>query len=121
MSRVEDPAPEDLLPLNPAAFHILAALAESDCHGYAIMQDVAERTGGRTRLNPGTLYTSIRRLLEQGLIVELEERAGRGGHDERRRRYRLTSFGRRVAELELQRLGELVSLGRHAGLALKRS
>lgn len=117
----DTPEPHELLPLPVATFHILVALAESDRHGYAIMQEVAERTGGQTRLNPGTLYTTLRRLLEQGLIVELDSREVDGGHDERRRHYRLTSFGRRVAQLELARLGELVTLGRRAGLATRRS
>jgi DNA-binding PadR family transcriptional regulator len=121
MTRHDDPAPESLLPLPPATFHILVALAESDRHGYAIMQDVAERTSGRTKLNPGTLYTTIRRLLEQGLIQELDSRPDADRDDERRRYYRLTPLGRRVAQLELTRLGELVSLGRQAGLAPKRS
>jgi DNA-binding PadR family transcriptional regulator len=121
MSRHDDDPPESLLPLPPATFHILVALAEGDRHGYAIMQDAAERTSGRTKLNPGTLYTTIRRLLEQGLIVELDGRTGPGRDDERRRYYRLTPLGRRVAQLELARLGELVSLGRQAGFAVKRS
>ncbi len=121
MSKREDPTAEELLPLPAAAFHILVALAGSDRHGYAIMQEVAERTGGQTKLNPGTLYTTLRRLLEQGLIVELDSRARDESHDERRRHYRLTPFGRRVAQLELARLGELVSLGRRAGLAPRRS
>ncbi|HEX5760758.1 MAG TPA: PadR family transcriptional regulator, partial [Thermoanaerobaculia bacterium] len=81
---------DDLLPLPAAAFHILVALAESDRHGYAIMQEVTERTGGRAKLNPGTLYTTLRRLLEQGLIVELGDREVAAGQDERRRYYRLT-------------------------------
>ena len=68
------PTPEDLLPLQPAAFQILVALADSDRHGYGIMRDVAERTDGTLTLNPGTLYTTIRRLLDQGLIVERDER-----------------------------------------------
>lgn len=85
------------------------------------MQEVAERTGGRTKLNPGTLYTTIHRLLEQGLIAELDSRPTRAEDDERRRYYRLTPFGRKVAERELARLSEMVALGRHAGLAAKRS
>ncbi len=122
MSRREesdDEAAGGLLPLQPAAFHVLIALADADRHGYAIMQEVAERTGGRTKLNPGTLYTTLRRLLEQGLIAEIGERAD--GHDERRRLYRLTPFGRRVAQRELVRLGELVTLGRRAGLAPRKA
>src|SRR6185295_5964617 len=117
MAKPEDPAAAALLPLPIATFHILVALAEADRHGYAVMQEVAERTGGRTRLNPGTLYTTLRRLLEQGLIVELDGREVEGGQDERRRHYRLTGFGRSVAQLELERLGDLVHLCRRAGLA----
>jgi DNA-binding PadR family transcriptional regulator len=121
VSRHDDLAPESLLPMPAAAFHILIALADADRHGYAIMQEVAERTDQRTRLNPGTLYTTIRRLLDQGLILELAERPDPEDDDERRRYYRLTPFGRRVAQLEIARLSDLVSLGREAGLVPKRS
>ncbi len=110
-----------LLPLPPATFHILIALSDADRHGYGIMREVAQRTGGRTKLNPGTLYTTIQRLLEKGLIVELDERPDPDEDDERRRYYRLTSSGRRVAQLELIRLKELVTLGRRAGLAPEKS
>jgi DNA-binding PadR family transcriptional regulator len=113
----EDGAAADLLPLPTATFHILVALSEADRHGYAIMQEVAERTGGKTKLNPGTLYTTIRRLLDQGVISELDDRPDPNEDDERRRYYRLTPFGRQVAQLELARLGDLVDLARHAGLA----
>jgi DNA-binding PadR family transcriptional regulator len=108
---------ESLLPLPPATFHILVALSDTDRHGYGIMQEVAQRTGGRTKLNPGTLYTTIQRLLEKGLIVELNEPRDPDEDDERRRYYRLTPLGRRAAQLELGRLTELVALGRRAGLA----
>jgi DNA-binding PadR family transcriptional regulator len=108
---------ESLLPLPTATFHILVALSEADSHGYGIIQEVAQRTDGKTRLNPGTLYTTIQRLLEKGLIVELTERRDPGEDDERRRYYRLTASGRRVAQLELTRLTELVALGKRAGLA----
>jgi DNA-binding PadR family transcriptional regulator len=121
MARREETAAADLLPLPPATFHILVALSEADRHGYAIMQEVAERTGGKTRLNPGTLYTTIRRLLDQGVIIELDDRPDPDEDDERRRYYRLTPFGRQVAQLELARLGDLVALARHAGLAPSRS
>lgn len=107
-------------PLPAATFHILVALSDADRHGYAIMQEVAERTGGRTRLNPGTLYTTIQRLLDKELIEEVDERGDPEEDDERRRYYRLTPLGRRAAQLELARLTELVALGRSAGLAPKR-
>lgn len=115
MSRHDDL--ENLLPLPPATFHILVALSDADRHGYGIMQEVAQRTGGRTKLNPGTLYTTIQRLLEKGLIVELNERRDPEEDDERRRYYRLTPTGRQAARLELARLTEMVDLGRRAGLA----
>jgi DNA-binding PadR family transcriptional regulator len=120
-SRAADPPPEALLPLQPATFHILVALSDGDRHGYAIMQDVAERTSGTFRLNPGTLYTTIRRLLDQGLIDELDDRPDPDDDDERRRYYRLTSFGRAVARAETARLERLVTLARRAGLAPKRA
>ena len=74
-----DPAPESLLPLPPATFHILLAVADDERHGYGIIQDVAARTNGSLRLSPGTLYRSIQRMLEQGLLVEVKERPGRAG------------------------------------------
>jgi DNA-binding PadR family transcriptional regulator len=107
---------ESFFPLPPATFHILVALSDADRHGYGIMQEVAQRTRGRTKLNPGTLYTTIQRLLENGLIVELNERRDPDEDDQRRRYYRLTPAGRRAAQLELARLTELVALGRRAGL-----
>ena len=115
-----DSSPDDLLPLPAATFHILVALSDADRHGYAVMQEVADRTGGRTRLNPGTLYTTIHRLLDQGLIDEVDARPA-DDDDERRRYYRLTPLGRQVAQAELARLTDLVALGRHAGLSPKRS
>ncbi len=113
--------PESLLPLPSAAFHILVALADGDRHGYAIMQDVATGTGGRLKLNPGTLYTTIRRLLEQGLVVELDERPDPEEDDERRRYYRLTDIGRDVAKAEAARLQQALAFARQAGLAPKRT
>ena len=109
-------APEDLLPLPTAVFHILIALADRDRHGYAIMQDVAERTGGRVQLSAGTLYSSIRRMLEQGLIDELSHSPDPSSTDERRRYYRLARFGRRVAAAEVARLNALVLQARATGL-----
>ena len=93
------------------------ALAEEDRHGYAIMELVAERTRGAVRLSPGTLYRTIQRLLEQGLIVETRERPSPEDDDERRRYYRLTSYGRAVARAEARRLAGLVRLAQASGVA----
>lgn len=111
----------DLLPLSPQVFHILVALASGDQHGYAIMQDIAHRTGGRLRLSPGTLYGSVKRMLEQGLIVELRPRERPKDDDERRRYYRLTPFGREIAKAEAQRMADTVEQARAHGLAPKRA
>jgi len=111
------PDPATLLPLPPATFHILLAVAGEDLHGYAIIQDVAARTGGEITLSPGTLYRSIQRMLEQGLLVEPRERPAPDLDDERRRYYRITPFGRAVAQAETQRLAQLVRMARAAGLA----
>ncbi len=121
MAKLAEPEPEDLLPLQNAAFHILVALADGDRHGYAIMREVSDRTAAALTLNPGTLYTTIRRLLGQGLIVEREERPDAANDDERRRYYGLTTFGRRVARAEAARLEALVTMARQAGLAPRRS
>lgn len=116
-----------LLPLAPAFFHILIALGEGERHGYSIMQEVAARTGARVRLSPGTLYGSIKRMLEEGLIEELDSRAVAArdarekGGDERRRYYRLTTFGRRVAAAEAERISALLSQARASGLVPERS
>jgi DNA-binding PadR family transcriptional regulator len=108
---------EDLLPLPEATFHILMAVAEDDRHGYAIIQEVATRTNGGLKLSPGTLYRSIQRMLEQGLIQETAERPAPELDDERRRYYRITSFGRAVAKAEARRLAQLVKLARESGFA----
>ena len=100
--------PERFIPLTPAVFEILLALANGERHGYAIMRDVGERTGGRITLRPGTLYRAISRLLEDGLIVESAERPAPDEDDERRRYYGLTALGRRVAAAEAVRMSELV-------------
>lgn len=103
-------------PLPAATFHILLALAAEDRHGYGIIQDIAARTGGQLRLSPGTLYRSIQRMLEQGLIEETDERPAPELDDERRRYYRLTQRGRTVARAEASRLAGLVRLARAQGL-----
>jgi len=110
----DDPA--SLLPLPAATFHILLAVADEDRHGYAIIQDVETRTGGELRLSAGTLYRSIQRMLEQGLIVEPRERPLPELDDERRRYYRITSFGRAVAEAESRRMAQLLRMARNRGL-----
>src|SRR5215217_5877345 len=101
-----------MLPLLPATFHILVALADEDRHGYAIMQDVSTRTGGGLKLGAGTLYRSIQRMLEQGLIVEISARPAPEMDDERRRYYRITPFGRTVAKAEARRLAQMLKLAR---------
>ncbi len=104
--------PESLLPLTPAVLHILLALGDGDKHGYAIMQEVARTTEGKIRMGAGTLYGTIKRQMAAGMIEESGERPHPDVDDERRRYYRLTDFGRRVAAAELRRLSELVRLGR---------
>src|SRR6202050_2748979 len=96
--------PESLLPLPAATFHILMALADEDRHGYAIIQDVAASTDGELKLSAGTLYRSIQRMLEQGLLLETKDRPAPEQDDERRRYYRITPLGRTVAKAEAQRL-----------------
>jgi DNA-binding PadR family transcriptional regulator len=112
----KDPEPDALIPLPTAVFHILIALADRDRHGYSIMQDVAARTEGKVQLSAGTLYSSIRRMLEQGLIEELRESPDPSSTDERRRYYGLTRFGRRVASAEVARLHALLEQARATGL-----
>ncbi len=101
-----------MLPLTPAVFQILVALTDGERHGYAIMKDVEANTRGQMRLGPGTLYRSIKRMLADGLIEECDERPDPELDDERRRYYRLTALGRRVAAAEAERLAGLVQLAR---------
>jgi DNA-binding PadR family transcriptional regulator len=107
---------EALLPLPTAVFHILVALADRDRHGYSIMQDVTARTDGKVRLSAGTLYSAVRRMLEQGLIVELHESPDPESGDERRRYYRLTRLGRQAALAEARRLRDMLSQAQATGL-----
>ena len=107
---------DDLLPLPPATFHILLALAEGERHGYAIIQDVEARTDGELRMSAGTLYRSIARMVEQGLITEVTRRRT-AEDDERRRYYRMTPFGHAVARAEMRRLTQLIRLARASGLS----
>ena len=112
----ERSAVESLLPLPPATFHILMALTDENRHGYGIIQDVAARTDGELRLSAGTLYRSIQRMLEQGLIVEAKTRPIPALDDERRRYYAITPLGTAAARAEMRRLSQLVRLARARGL-----
>jgi DNA-binding PadR family transcriptional regulator len=103
--------PNSQLPLTPAVLHILLALAGGERHGYAIAGEVDETTSGSIRMGPGTLYGSIQRMLGASLIEEVSPKRARDD-DERRRYYRLTTFGRRVLELEIQRLDRVVRVAR---------
>jgi DNA-binding PadR family transcriptional regulator len=105
--------PAELLPLSPAMFHVLVALADGGGHGYAIMKEVEELTGGTVRLSTGTLYGIIKRLLEDGLI---RETSGAASGDERRRSYNLTPFGKDVARAEAARLEQTIAIARRKPL-----
>jgi len=102
------PAPESFLPLKPHWFHVLLSLADSEQHGYGIMQEVLDRTGGKVRLWPATLYGTLKRLIDEDLIEESDSRPAPELDDARRRYYRLTAFGRRVLAAESERLQDLV-------------
>jgi DNA-binding PadR family transcriptional regulator len=110
------PKPENFLPLKTNWFHILLSLAAGEQHGYGIMQEVLDRTSGKVRLWPATLYGSLKRLIEEGLIEESSDRPARELDDARRRYYRLTRLGRRVLDAESERLQDLVRI-----LELKRA
>jgi len=102
------PLPESFLPLKPHWFHVLLSLADQEQHGYGIMQEVLERTGGKVRLWPATLYGTLKRLIDEELIEESDERPAAEFDDARRRYYQLTSLGRRVLAAESERLEDLV-------------
>jgi DNA-binding PadR family transcriptional regulator len=104
------------LPLSPAVFHVMLSLADGSRHGYAIIKDVAERTGGAERLGAGTLYAIIKRLLSDDLIEEIEAADADSRSDRRRRYYRLTALGRRVAKAEAERLERAVASARSSRL-----
>ena len=108
-----------MLPLPVAVFQILVAVADRERHGYAVMQDVHARTEGRLRLSPGTLYGSIKRMLHDGLIEELDARPDPDRDDVRRRYYRITPFGRKVAMAESARLTRLLRQAKASGLVPK--
>ena len=104
--------PEELLPLTPAAFHVLLALADGERHGYAIMQEIEAHTDGKFKMGPGTLYGTIKRLLEAALIEESDERPDPHLDDERRRYYRLSGVGERVVRAEAQRYAAMAAVAR---------
>ncbi len=112
-----DPSP--YLPLSPAMFHVLVALADGEKHGYAILKDVHRTTGGRVRLGPGTLYAVIKRFVDEGLIAESEERPDPALDDERRRYYRLLDSGRQVVLAEIARMEQAIALARHKHLLVR--
>src|ERR1035438_6008434 len=101
---------KDCVPLSPAVFHILLSLAEGERHGYALKREIALRTGGKLKLGPGVLYGSINKMLEPGLIEESKAPPDAHLDDERRRYYRITSYGRKVAQADAARMNELVRL-----------
>jgi DNA-binding PadR family transcriptional regulator len=106
----KNPEVEAYLPLTPPVFHVLLALVDEDRHGYAVLKEVEERTEGKVRLSSGTLYAIFKRLLNDGLIEELDERPTED--DERRRYYHLTPFGKQVAVAEAERMEDLVAAAR---------
>ena len=114
--RPSDRDPQTLLPLTPALFHVLLSLVDGQKHGYAILKEVVERTGGQVELSTGTLYGIVKRLLADGLIRESAL-----GSTERRRAYALTAFGKRVALAEAERLRDLVETARAKNLFAKPS
>ena len=118
---IADNDPNDSLPLSPYTFHILMALARGEMHGYAIMVDVEERTDGQIIIGPGTLYSSVKRMLKAGWIEESDDRPDPDLDDERRRYYRLTDFGLRVARAEADRLVQTFRLAEQSGLLRSRS
>src|SRR6266550_695101 len=111
--------PEDLLPLTPAVFHVLLALADGERHGYAIMQEVKESTKGRIKMGPGTLYGTIKRLLEARMIEESHRRPDPELDDERRRYYRLTGIGQRAVKAEALRYAAITEIARRKRLIRK--
>lgn len=108
--------PDEMPPLTPAVFHVLLALVDGERHGYAIMQEVMESTEGRIKMGPGTLYGTIKRLLEAGMIEECDERPDPAMDDQRRRYYRLTGVGQRTVKAEALRYAAMVSLARRKRL-----
>ena len=124
MPAVDNRVPDDLqrlFPLTPAVFFILFALADGEKHGYAIMQTVSRISDNQFRMGPGTLYTTIQRLLELDLIEETERAGARSDHESRRRYYKLTRTGKAVFDAEVKRMESVVRLARGRRLAPKTS
>lgn len=109
-------AAADLLPLRPVEFEILLTLAPGERHGYAIIQETEARSGGAVRLETGTLYRALQRLVQGGLVTPVERRARDAGDDERRRYYALTPAGRAAAAAEATRMARLVAAAQAAQL-----
>jgi DNA-binding PadR family transcriptional regulator len=120
MPPTTDRDPRGLLPLTPAVFHVLVALADGEMHGYGVLKDVATRTSGAVELGTGTLYGIIKRLLADGLVIESKQRPAPDDDDARRKYYRLTTFGRRVAIAETERLEAMLTAAR-GSLLLKKA
>jgi DNA-binding PadR family transcriptional regulator len=110
MPSKDQPSAANLTPLSPAIFHILLSLGDGERHGYALKREISRRTGGKLKLGPGVLYGSISKMLELGLIEESDDRPDPHLDDERRRYYRITAYGRKVAQAEAARMRELVQL-----------
>jgi DNA-binding PadR family transcriptional regulator len=124
MPQKPHPTPEAFLPLKPVVFHVLLSLADNERHGYGIVQDIAARSSARLRLLPGNLYRSLQWMLDRGLIEESDRRPAAdrpGGHDERRRFYRITRFGRQVTSAETRRLEAVVAEAKARNLVKERS
>ena len=109
-------SPTQFLPLTPAVFHIMLVLADEDRHGYDIMRAIASATDGKLQMGPGTLYGTIKRMLQVGLIVETDERPDPALDDSRRRYYRLTDLGQQVLTAEVERLSRLVEIAQRKNL-----
>ena len=121
MATVDPAAVAAQRPLPPASFHFVLAVADEDRHCYAIIQEVASRTGGEVRMSAGTLYRSIQRMVEQDLIEETAARPAPEIDDERRRYYRITPFGRAVARAETERLQAMVRIAHATGVVPRRA
>lgn len=119
MPTAKSSEPAAFLPLTPAVFNILLALAEGEKHGYAIMLDVEDNTDGQMTMGPGTLYGSLKRMLKAGLVAETDERPDPNLDDQRRRYYTLTGLGDRVLRLEAERLASQVNAARARGILIQ--